>query len=209
MHALVGRQLRENVLGGLLVYLRRCLRGHLLVAGRRLFVRDPLRPAPFLAYRDEPEVARYQDWEGFAEGEARGMILALEREEPFVPGEWFQFAVELKETGKLVGDLGFRVSEDSKQGEVGYTLARGRGHWGRATPRRPSRACSTTRSGFSVCTASARWWIGRTRPRPPSWSGLRREGAFVENAWFKGRWSSEYLYAALHREWLAKGDGPG
>ncbi len=39
--------------------------------------------------------------------------------------------------------------------------------------------------------------------------GLRREGAFVENAWFKGRWSSEYLYAALRREWLAKGDGPG
>ncbi len=156
MHALVERQLRENVLGGLLVYLRRCLRGHLLVAGRRLFVRDPLRPAPFLAYRNEPEVARYQDWEGFFEGEARGMILALEREEPLVPGEWFQFAVELKETGKLVGDLGFRVSEDSKQGEVGYTFARGQlggglRHGGRLAPAQPrvpgSRSAPRLRGG--------------------------------------------------------------
>lgn len=34
--------------------------------------------------------------------------------------------------------------------------------------------------------------------------GLRREGAFVENAWFKGRLSSEYLYATLREEWLAR-----
>jgi hypothetical protein len=32
----------------------------------------------------------------------------------------------------------------------------------------------------------------------------RREGAFVENAWFEGRWSSGYLCAAtLRKEWLA------
>jgi hypothetical protein len=33
---------------------------------------------------------------------------------------------------------------------------------------------------------------------------MRREGAFVENAWFKGRWSSEYLYAVLRDEWLQR-----
>src|SRR4028119_2357034 len=84
--------------------------------------------APFLAYRNDPEVARYQDWEGCTKAEARGMIPAHERGEPFFPGEWFQFAVELKETEVLVGDLGFRISEDGMQGKVGYTLARG--HWG-------------------------------------------------------------------------------
>ena len=32
----------------------------------------------------------------------------------------------------------------------------------------------------------------------------RREGAFAENAWFEGRWSSGYLCAAtLREEWLA------
>ena len=137
------------------------------------------------------------------------MILALEREEPFVPGEWFQFAVELKETGKLVGDLGFRVSEDSKQGEVGYTLARG--HWGEGYA---TEAVSRLLNHAFRVLGLHRVCAVVDRENAPSAAvleriGLRREGAFVENARFKGRWSSENLYAALRREWLAKGDGPG
>ncbi len=34
--------------------------------------------------------------------------------------------------------------------------------------------------------------------------GMRREGCFVQNAWFKGRWASEYLYAVLEDEWSRK-----
>lgn len=34
--------------------------------------------------------------------------------------------------------------------------------------------------------------------------GMRREGHFVENSWFKGRWADEYLYAVLRHEWLSK-----
>jgi len=34
--------------------------------------------------------------------------------------------------------------------------------------------------------------------------GMRREGHFVENNWFKGRWADEYLYAVLRHEWLSK-----
>lgn len=160
--------------------------------------------APFLAYRDEPEVARYQDWEGCTEAEARGMYRALEREEPFAPGEWFQFAVELKETDELVGDLGFRVEPDGRQAEVGYTLAReqrGKSYASEAVSRLPDhafvvlslhrvRAVADQGNGPSVAV------LGRL--------GLRREGAFVENAWFKGRWPSEYLYATLREEWLAR-----
>jgi len=33
--------------------------------------------------------------------------------------------------------------------------------------------------------------------------GLRLEGHFVDHLRFKGRWSSELLYAILDREWLA------
>ena len=32
--------------------------------------------------------------------------------------------------------------------------------------------------------------------------GMRREGRFVQNAWFEGRWTSEYLYAVLEDEGL-------
>ena len=31
--------------------------------------------------------------------------------------------------------------------------------------------------------------------------GMRREGHFIENVWFKGGWGDEYQYALLEREW--------
>ncbi len=34
--------------------------------------------------------------------------------------------------------------------------------------------------------------------------GMRREGHFIENIWFKGAWGSEYNYALLQREWMAR-----
>jgi RimJ/RimL family protein N-acetyltransferase len=31
--------------------------------------------------------------------------------------------------------------------------------------------------------------------------GLRREGHFLQNVWFKGKWGDEFLYAVLQSEW--------
>lgn len=31
--------------------------------------------------------------------------------------------------------------------------------------------------------------------------GMRREGHFIQNIWFKGKWGDEYLYAILEEEW--------
>ena len=160
--------------------------------------------ASFLAYRNDPEVARYQSWEGCTRAEARGMILAMEREEPFGPGEWFQFAVELKETREFVGDLGFRVGEDGRQAEVGYTLARE--HWGEGYA---SEAVSRLLDYAFEDLGLHRICAITDQENLPSVAvlerlGLRHEDSFVENAWFKGRWSSEHLYATLREEWLAR-----
>ncbi len=165
--------------------------------------------AVFLAYRNDPQVARYQDWEGCTEKEARRMMLTLRREEPFAPGEWFQFAVELKETGELVGDLGFKVGEDGRQGEVGYTLARE--HWRKGYA---SEAVSRLLDhAFEDLSLHRVYAIVDQENTPSSVLlerlGLRREGSFIQNTWFKGRWSSEHLYATLREEWLARGAKPG
>jgi RimJ/RimL family protein N-acetyltransferase len=32
--------------------------------------------------------------------------------------------------------------------------------------------------------------------------GMRREGHFLQNVWFKGSWGDEHLYALLEQEWL-------
>jgi hypothetical protein len=53
-----------------------------------------------LAYRNDPEVARYQSWESCSELEALDFIREMRSSEPGTPGEWFQFAVELKESGQ-------------------------------------------------------------------------------------------------------------
>jgi RimJ/RimL family protein N-acetyltransferase len=159
--------------------------------------------ATFLAYRNDPEVARYQDWEGSTEEEALRVIHVSEHEEPFAPGEWFQFAVALKETEQLVGDLGFRVGEDGRQAEVGYTLARE--HWGNGYA---SEAVIRLLDHAFGVLGLHRVSAVVDQENLPSIAlleriELRREGAFAENVWFKGRWSSEYLYATLREEWLA------
>ena len=42
-----------------------------------------------------------------------------------MPGAWFQLAIELKETGRLVGDCGLKVhQQDTQQAEIGFTLSR-------------------------------------------------------------------------------------
>jgi RimJ/RimL family protein N-acetyltransferase len=31
--------------------------------------------------------------------------------------------------------------------------------------------------------------------------GFRKEGHFIDNVWFKGKWGSEFAFALLRREW--------
>ena len=159
---------------------------------------------PFLAYRNDPEVARYQSWDSCTEREATAMIEGLKSEQPGTPGEWFQFAIESKETGTLVGDCALRVEEDGRQAEVGFTLARERQRKGYA-----SEAVSRLLDYAFGDLGLHRVFAITDQENEPSFSllerlGLRREGQFVENTWFKGRWSSEYLYAVLKDEWLRR-----
>jgi RimJ/RimL family protein N-acetyltransferase len=157
---------------------------------------------PFLAYRNDPEVARYQSWDSCTEREATAMIEGLKSEQPGTPGEWFQFAIESKETGALVGDCALRVEEDGRQAEVGFTLSRE--HQGKGYA---SEAVSLLLDYAFGDLGLHRVVAITDQENKPSFAllerlGLRREGQFVQNAWFKGRWSSEYLYAVLSEEWL-------
>ena len=160
--------------------------------------------APFLAYRNDPEVARYQAWESCTEREAAAMIEELESLRPGTPGEWFQFAIALKETNALVGDCALKIEQDGWQAEVGFTLSRehqGKGYASEAVSRLLDYAFGDLGLHRVVAITD--------RENEPSFAllerlGMRREGHFVQNAWFKGRWVSEYLYAVLEDEWLRR-----
>jgi RimJ/RimL family protein N-acetyltransferase len=159
--------------------------------------------APFVAYRNDPEVARYQSWDSFDEREARAFIREMGSAQPGVPGEWFQFAVESKESGNLVGDCALQVDgQEPYRAEIGFTLARehqGRGFASEAVSRLLDFAFEELGLHRIVAIADCR--------NEPSWAlleriGMRREGHFLDSVWFKGEWSDEYLYAVLKDEWL-------
>ncbi len=185
--------------------------------------------AAFAAYRSDPEVARYQGWNiPYTFEQATEFVAAMQRAEPGVPGEWYQIAITLKgnysrvtshgqqpaDDGALepvagglpsfvlIGDCAFyRLKEDPRQAEIGVTLAQayhGRGY-------------ATEALAWLVGTLFQAYDLHRIRANCDELNltsaqllerlGFRREAHFIENLWFKGRWSSEFWYALLRREW--------
>ncbi|HUY77841.1 MAG TPA: GNAT family protein [Ktedonobacterales bacterium] len=172
----------------------------------RLTVRrfDPGDLPTLLAYRNDPDVARYQSWETVSEREARTLIEEQQTEEPGRPLSWFQFAFALNTTNELIGDALLHVGSDSRLGEVGYTLASAYQKQGYA------------QEGMRAILAYAFETLGLHRimavldcRNTPSARllerlGMRREGHFLQNAWYKGEWCDEYEYALLRSEWLRR-----
>jgi RimJ/RimL family protein N-acetyltransferase len=159
----------------------------------------------FVAYRNDPEVARYQSWDSFDKREARAFIREMASLQPGVPGDWFQFAVVSKEAGELVGDCALQVDgQEPYRAELGFTLARehqGKGFASEAVSRLLDYAFASLDLHRIFAIADCR--------NKPSWRllervGLRQEGHFLENVWFKGEWSDEYMYAVLKDEWLGR-----
>ena len=132
------------------------------------------------------------------------MIEELKSLQPGTPGEWFQFAIELQETGTLIGDCALKVEQDGRQAEISFALSREHQGEGYA-----SEAISCLLD-YAFGDLGLHWVVAITdQENGPSFAllerlGMRRESRFVQSAWFKGRWTSEYLYAVLADEWLRK-----
>ena len=161
----------------------------------------------FMAYRNDPEVARYQDWEGISEPEARAFIQEQKKIQPGVPGQGFQIAIELKATGVLIGDCYFTINQlDKRQAEIGFTLSRAYQGQGFATE---AVSCFLN---YAFLTFNLHRIIAITDcDNAASVAllerlGMRREGHFLQNVWFKGKWGDEYLYAILKEECLHNPD---
>jgi RimJ/RimL family protein N-acetyltransferase len=161
--------------------------------------------AAFLAYRNDPEVARYQGWDSIPESAGLAMIQEQKRIEPGVPGQWFQFAIELKDTRQLAGDCGLSVLvQDARQAQLGITLAREHQGQGLATEAVIA-VLDYAFINLDLHRVVATVDVENVRSAAlMERVGLRREGHFIKNAWFKGHWSDEYLYAVLQAEWLPR-----
>lgn len=159
----------------------------------------------FAAYRSDPQVAQYQGWEApYSLEQARDFIAEMRQLVPGTPGRWLQVAIQVKSSGALAGDVAFHLSEDSRQAMLGYTLAaayQGQGYAREAVARLLDYLFGELNLHRVVATTDE---LNTASIRLLEALGLRREAHFIQNLWFKGRWSSEYYYALLRDEWLSR-----
>jgi RimJ/RimL family protein N-acetyltransferase len=159
----------------------------------------------FVSYRADVEVARYQSWSDYTSELGMALIEAMQEAEPGVPGGWYQFALEERTSGQLVGDLALKVDEyEPRLAEVGFTLApeqQGRGYGAEALRGLLGFAFETFELHRIIAVTDARNSPAATLLERV---GMRREGHFVENIFFKGAWGSEFLFAILEQEWATQ-----
>jgi len=176
------------------------------VAGERIALRRFALAdlSTFVAYRSDPDVARYQSWEApYPRAVGQRAIRAMLQEHPDTPGEWFQFAIELRATGEMIGDCASGTdAEDPRQAEIGFTLRpefQGHGYGTEA---------ARTLLGYLFGSRAKHRVTARCDPRNAASVavlerlGMRREGHTVESTWAKGEWTDDLLFAILQREWL-------
>jgi RimJ/RimL family protein N-acetyltransferase len=169
----------------------------------RLFIRrlrdDDLEL--LVAYRSLPEVAWMQLWDSYSLGEGRKMIDELKALEPFTANNYFQFAVELKATNELIGDLYFKMDEAGKQAEIGYTFVpkfQGQGLASEAVRKLMD---------YAFKEKGLHRIYGVTDPRHlrsiamMKRMGMRQEAHFKESLWFKGAWADDLVFGVLEKEW--------
>ena len=157
----------------------------------------------FLAYRSDPQVARYQGWSAPYDAMiGRAFVDEMKNAVPGTPGKWFQAAIEFKSLKTMLGDCAFQVMADEpRQAHIGITLARP--NWGKGYGEEACRCLLNylfdeldLHRVVAICDVEniASFTLLKRL-------GFRREAHLVENIWFKGAWGSEYHYAMLEREW--------
>jgi RimJ/RimL family protein N-acetyltransferase len=182
------------------------------VAGERILLRRFAMTdlATFVGYRSDTEVARYQGWEApYPRAKGERSIREMLHEHPDMPGQWFQFAMELRATGEMIGDCGAGIdTEDPRQAEIGFTLRpEFQGH-GYATEG------AQVLLGYLFGVRNKHRVVGRCDPRNTASVavlerlGMRREGHLRESTWAKGEWTDDLLYAILDWEWRERQPGP-
>lgn len=85
-----------------------------------------------LAYRNDPEIARYQSWTGMTANAGATFARVQATRRLGEPGGWTQLSIALLGTGEVIGDCALHVeADDRRQARLGYTVAaahQGRGY---------------------------------------------------------------------------------
>jgi RimJ/RimL family protein N-acetyltransferase len=116
-------------------------------------------------------------------------------------------AVELRDTGRLIGDFMLRWHDDEHhQGEMGGSLNpefHGRGY----APEIYGALLELAFNRFELHRVVGRCDGRNARSvRSLEKAGLRQEAHFIENEFVKGEWTDEIVLAILRRDWISTKD---
>jgi len=154
--------------------------------------------------RGDPSVSFYDAWEPYVgEDQARAFIESQKGIEPDTEGRWCDWAIVLKLTAEVIGNVEMIVRSQSwRQAEIGWALKaayRGRGYATEAARR-------MIRFGFenlgmhriyAECDPE-----NRASLRMMERLGMRWEAHLREVMYAKGAWRDRTVYAILAREWV-------
>lgn len=167
----------------------------------RRFTLDDL--PTFVAYRNDPDVARYQGWEAASVAACRAIIIECHRVEPGLVGEWFQFALERRADRQHIGDCALYV-DNRHHGEIGYTLARE--YWGQGYA--TEAVGGLIRYLFQTLRLPVIHAIADTRNaasiRVLQRSGMQQDGPIMHGVPFKGELADEIRFVLTRDEWKAQ-----
>jgi RimJ/RimL family protein N-acetyltransferase len=157
------------------------------------------------AYQREPAVARYLRWEPRDREQTRAAVVQMVRENDLVgEGDCLSLAVTLPATGTVIGQVELVwLSEQHRQGEIGYIFHPGYGGRGLATE------AARVMLGLGFDGLHLHRIIGRCDARNlPSAAllgrlGMRREAHLIGTAKGKDGWRDELAFAMLQDEWRA------
>ena len=152
-------------------------------------------------FHSDADVVRHVPWP-VRDRAATEAALAVKLDQTVLDeqGQWLVLAVELRSTGRVIGEVLLKWASD-RQGEIGFAF--GREHHGQGYAAEAARAL--LRLGFDDLgfhrisavvvegnSASARL-LGRL--------GFRQEARFVDDVFFKGAWATSLVFALLEDEW--------
>jgi RimJ/RimL family protein N-acetyltransferase len=154
-----------------------------------------------VVFHGDPEVVRYVPWPLRDRAATEETLrVKLDQTELREPGQWLVLAVEVRETGRVIGEVLLKWASE-RQGELGFAFARdvhGQGYAAEAADAVLRLAFDDL--GFHRVSAvviagndaSVRL-LGRL--------GFRQEARFVDGVHFKGAWATQLVFGLLEDEW--------
>lgn len=156
----------------------------------------------FHAYRSDPKVARYQGFEIMDRKEAQLFIEAQKGKELGQIKDWIQFGLIQKEQKNLIGDCAIKLSgHNMKVAEIGLSLNPSEQKKGFAKEALLGLINFLFQEKDVLRIEEIVDVENLDAIKVLETVGFKREGHFVENVFFNGKWGSEYQYAFLKKEW--------